>query len=135
MDIENAVIDKATPEAMIHGSLWDPLDDVRENVGKYVDEVDFRFIFFVHIFGTAQHGLTYDTCDGLRTVYALSVGKTWTNNGGRICSIQLEAEQISSLKGLNKWRTERWKFEGRSRVMHTYLVETKQCSSIDYHYK
>jgi hypothetical protein len=48
MDIRNlelpdksvdVAIDKGTLDAMIHGSLWDPLDDVRENVGKYVDEV------------------------------------------------------------------------------------------------
>lgn len=32
-------IDKATLDAMIHGSLWDPPAEVRENVGKYVDEV------------------------------------------------------------------------------------------------
>jgi ubiquinone/menaquinone biosynthesis C-methylase UbiE len=32
-------IDKATLDAFIHGSLWDPPNDVRENVGKYVDEV------------------------------------------------------------------------------------------------
>lgn len=48
MDIRNmeledqsvdVAIDKATLDAMIHGSLWDPPEDVRENVGKYVDEV------------------------------------------------------------------------------------------------
>lgn len=32
-------IDKGTLDAFIHGSLWDPPEDVRENVGKYVDEV------------------------------------------------------------------------------------------------
>lgn len=32
-------IDKGTLDAMIHGSLWDPPDDVRCNVGKYVNEV------------------------------------------------------------------------------------------------
>ena len=32
-------IDKATLDAFIHGSLWDPPDDVRENVGRYVNEV------------------------------------------------------------------------------------------------
>ncbi|KAE8449647.1 hypothetical protein EG329_007977 [Mollisiaceae sp. DMI_Dod_QoI] len=35
----DVAIDKATLDAMIHGSLWDPPDDVRSNVGKYVDEV------------------------------------------------------------------------------------------------
>lgn len=44
MEIEDktvdVAIDKATLDAMIHGSLWDPPDDVRENVGKYVDEVN-----------------------------------------------------------------------------------------------
>jgi len=38
MEIENktinVAIDKATLDAMIHGSLWDPPDDVRENVGS-----------------------------------------------------------------------------------------------------
>jgi EEF1A lysine methyltransferase 4 len=32
-------IDKGTLDAFIHGSLWDPPEDVRENVGRYVDEV------------------------------------------------------------------------------------------------
>lgn len=35
----DVAVDKATLDAFIHGSLWDPPDDVRENVGKYVDEV------------------------------------------------------------------------------------------------
>lgn len=33
------VIDKATLDAMLYGSLWDPSDEVKENVGRYVDEV------------------------------------------------------------------------------------------------
>jgi hypothetical protein len=32
-------IDKATLDAMLYGSLWDPSDEVRKNVGDYVDEV------------------------------------------------------------------------------------------------
>lgn len=32
-------IDKGTLDAFIHGSLWDPPEDVRMNIGKYVDEV------------------------------------------------------------------------------------------------
>ncbi|KAE9370184.1 S-adenosyl-L-methionine-dependent methyltransferase [Stipitochalara longipes BDJ] len=32
-------VDKSTLDAFLHGSLWDPPDDVRTNVGKYVDEV------------------------------------------------------------------------------------------------
>ncbi|OBT63790.1 hypothetical protein VE03_06952 [Pseudogymnoascus sp. 23342-1-I1] len=35
----DVAIDKGTLDAMIHGSLWDPPDDVRSNVGRYVDEV------------------------------------------------------------------------------------------------
>jgi hypothetical protein len=35
----DVAIDKGTLDAMIHGSLWDPPADVRENVGRYVDEV------------------------------------------------------------------------------------------------
>ncbi|TVY84544.1 Endothelin-converting enzyme [Lachnellula suecica] len=35
----NVAIDQGTLDAFLHGSLWDPPDDVRENVGKYVDEV------------------------------------------------------------------------------------------------
>jgi hypothetical protein len=35
-------IDKGTLDAMIHGSLWDPPEDVRENVGKYVEEVELH---------------------------------------------------------------------------------------------
>lgn len=36
-------IDKGTLDAFLHGSLWDPPGDVRENVGKYVDEVCASF--------------------------------------------------------------------------------------------
>ncbi|KAE9976323.1 hypothetical protein EG328_002664 [Venturia inaequalis] len=32
-------IDKATLDAMLYGSLWDPEQEVRKNVGSYVDEV------------------------------------------------------------------------------------------------
>jgi len=32
-------VDKGTLDAFVHGSLWDPPDDVRANVGKYVNEV------------------------------------------------------------------------------------------------
>ncbi|KAK3640547.1 hypothetical protein LTR56_011886 [Elasticomyces elasticus] len=32
-------IDKATLDAMLYGSLWDPEDEVRANVKAYVDEV------------------------------------------------------------------------------------------------
>jgi hypothetical protein len=39
----DVAIDKGTLDAMIHGSLWDPPEDVRCNVGKYVDEVEDRF--------------------------------------------------------------------------------------------
>lgn len=35
----DVAIDKGTLDAMIHGSLWDPPEDVRENVGRYVREV------------------------------------------------------------------------------------------------
>jgi hypothetical protein len=43
----DVAIDKGTLDAMIHGSLWDPPEDVRSNVGKYVDEVgEHRFSFF-----------------------------------------------------------------------------------------
>lgn len=35
----DVAIDKGTLDAFLHGSLWDPPEDVRESVGKYVDEV------------------------------------------------------------------------------------------------
>jgi EEF1A lysine methyltransferase 4 len=35
----DVAIDKGALDVFFHGSLWDPPDDVRENVGKYVDEV------------------------------------------------------------------------------------------------
>lgn len=35
-------IDKATLDAMLYGSLWDPSDEVKENVKAYVDEVCSR---------------------------------------------------------------------------------------------
>jgi len=30
---------QGTLDAMLHGSLWDPEDDVKENVGAYINEV------------------------------------------------------------------------------------------------
>lgn len=42
LEFENAsfdvCIDKATLDAMLYGSLWDPEDEVKENVRRYVDE-------------------------------------------------------------------------------------------------
>lgn len=47
MDLENATfdiaIDKGTLDAMLHGSLWDPEDDVKANSKAYVDEVRERY--------------------------------------------------------------------------------------------
>lgn len=40
-DIFEVALDKGTLDAMLHGSLWDPPEGVRENVGKYVDEVSY----------------------------------------------------------------------------------------------
>lgn len=43
MGLESATfdiaIDKGTLDAMLHGSLWDPEDDVKANSKAYVDEV------------------------------------------------------------------------------------------------
>jgi len=36
----DVAFDKGTLDAMIHGSMWDPPDDVKDNVGRYVNEVD-----------------------------------------------------------------------------------------------
>ncbi|KAI9054370.1 hypothetical protein LZ554_001533 [Drepanopeziza brunnea f. sp. 'monogermtubi'] len=38
-DTIDVAIDKGTLDAFIHGSMWDPPQDVRTNVGAYVDEV------------------------------------------------------------------------------------------------
>jgi ubiquinone/menaquinone biosynthesis C-methylase UbiE len=35
----DVAIDKATLDAMLYGSLWDPEEEVRRNVQQYVDEV------------------------------------------------------------------------------------------------
>ncbi|KAK0120044.1 hypothetical protein ONS95_011458 [Cadophora gregata] len=35
----DVAIDKGTLDAFLHGSLWDPPEDVREHVGAYVDQV------------------------------------------------------------------------------------------------
>lgn len=55
MQLENdsmdVAIDKGTLDAMLHGPLWDPPDDVRERVGKYVNEVGVQSNFFFQIFG------------------------------------------------------------------------------------
>lgn len=42
----DVAIDKATLDAMLYGSLWDPEDEVRENVRRYVDEVRFSSLLF-----------------------------------------------------------------------------------------
>lgn len=39
----DVAVDKGTLDAMIHGSAWDPPEDVRTNVGKYVNEVQHPF--------------------------------------------------------------------------------------------
>lgn len=43
LELEDAsidiAIDKSTLDAFLHGSLWDPPEDVRESVGAYVDQV------------------------------------------------------------------------------------------------
>lgn len=31
---------EGTPDVMLHGSLWDPEEDVEENVNAYVNEVN-----------------------------------------------------------------------------------------------
>lgn len=50
-DFENdsfdAAIDKGTLDAMIHGSIWNPPEDVRRDTGSYVDEVSGVWIFSV----------------------------------------------------------------------------------------
>ena len=35
----DVAIDKSTLDAMLYGSLWDPEEEVKENVTAYVDEV------------------------------------------------------------------------------------------------
>lgn len=35
----DVAVDKGTLDAMLHGSVWDPPDDVRDSVGRYVREV------------------------------------------------------------------------------------------------
>lgn len=35
----DVAIDKSTLDAMLHGSLWDPEDDVKANAKAYADEV------------------------------------------------------------------------------------------------
>lgn len=45
----DVAIDKGTLDAFLHGSLWDPPDDVRSNVGKYVDEVTNAPIFIAPV--------------------------------------------------------------------------------------
>ncbi len=38
----DVAFDKGTMDAMVHGSLWDPPDDVLENTGNYLQEVCLR---------------------------------------------------------------------------------------------
>lgn len=48
-------IDKATLDAMLYGSLWDPELEVRRNVGAYVDEVSF-LSFLIGVLGVCNFG-------------------------------------------------------------------------------
>ena len=47
-------IDKGTMDAMFHGSVWDPPDEVRDNLARYLGEVDRvlvpggRFIYITY---------------------------------------------------------------------------------------
>jgi hypothetical protein len=42
----DVALDKGTLDAMIHGSLWNPPDDVKDNVRKYANEVYSHIIGF-----------------------------------------------------------------------------------------
>jgi hypothetical protein len=39
----DVAFDKGTLDVWIHGSLWDPPDDVRDNTGRYVQEVRLKW--------------------------------------------------------------------------------------------
>jgi len=41
----DVIVDKATMDAMLYGDLWDPSDEVKENVGKYIDGVSPFYLF------------------------------------------------------------------------------------------
>ncbi len=41
--------DKGTLDAMIHGSPWDPPDDVLDNTGRYIREVRSRLVLIREI--------------------------------------------------------------------------------------
>lgn len=44
-DRSEAHLWQSTLDAMVHGSLWDPEEDVKENVGLYVNQVRFHHHF------------------------------------------------------------------------------------------
>lgn len=53
--------DKGTLDAMLHGSLWDPEDDVKENTKLYIDEVsDVDRGHMPHIDGLLRSPASYD---------------------------------------------------------------------------
>lgn len=54
----DVAIDKATMDSMIHGSMWDPPADVRENIARYLGEVSRVLVpggLFLYITYRQQH--------------------------------------------------------------------------------
>lgn len=50
----DVAFDKGTLDAMIHGSPWNPPDDVRENSGLYMREVCLYQLNMTHAFTKTQ---------------------------------------------------------------------------------
>ncbi len=44
----DVAFDKGTLDAMIHGSPWDPPDEVRDNTGRYIREVRSMLRYKLH---------------------------------------------------------------------------------------
>lgn len=56
----DVAFDKGTLDAMIHGSPWSPPDDVLDNTGRYINEVNLR--------KTTRCGLFHANCDQVMRV-------------------------------------------------------------------
>lgn len=60
----DVAFDKGTLDAMIHGSPWDPPDEVKDNTGRYMKEVSHRDVPFL-VCGRRAEGAPINQTDNV----------------------------------------------------------------------